>query len=361
MEAVSSRQQSIHSESEGTIAFSSPSNIALVKYWGKYGNQLPLNPSVSFTLEHARTEMKLTYSPKPSAEHSTIDLSFRFEGKENHAFAKKIHVFLTSLLPEMPFLAEFTLAIDSSNSFPHSVGIASSASSMSALGCCLAAMENRLRPGWCPDFTQRASFLSRLGSGSACRSLFPLCASWGKSASLSGSSDTTASPLEDSLHPLFHSYHDAILLVSQKEKEVSSRAGHGLMINHPYAPIRYEQANQHFSRMLQILQAGDLDAFADLTESEAMTLHALMMASSPYFILLEPQTLSIIRKVRGFRKDSGIPLCFTLDAGPNVHLLYPTSAKTAVNAFICSDLAPFCANGQWIADKVGRGPRHLSP
>jgi len=83
----------------GNIGFSSPSNIALVKYWGKYGDQLPQNPSISFTLDRSRTEMMLEYSPKGEMDkHKTIDLTFSFEGKENKAFGDKITAFFNQIV-----------------------------------------------------------------------------------------------------------------------------------------------------------------------------------------------------------------------------------------------------------------------
>ena len=121
---------------KGFTSWKSPSNIALVKYWGKFGNQMPKNASVSFTLDHAFTQTSIAYSSRPNASDE-ISIHFLFEGQENPSFQKKIQVFLNSVLHEFPFLKELHLDIKSENSFPHSTGIASSASSMSALALCL--------------------------------------------------------------------------------------------------------------------------------------------------------------------------------------------------------------------------------
>ena len=117
---------------QGEVAWRAPSNIALIKYWGKYGNQLPKNASISFTLNNAFTETSVKYAAKENNDKN-IDLKFYFEGKENPKFAEKIQKFLESIIPHFPFLTYVSLEINSSNSFPHSTGIASSASSMAAL------------------------------------------------------------------------------------------------------------------------------------------------------------------------------------------------------------------------------------
>lgn len=114
----------------------SPSNIALVKYWGKKPVQIPANPSLSMTLDKAFTEMSLDYWEKEDHEHVSVD--FSFEGNSHEKFRKKIEAFLQSISAEHPSLKKFHFNIKSRNTFPHSTGIASSASSMSALGLCLA-------------------------------------------------------------------------------------------------------------------------------------------------------------------------------------------------------------------------------
>jgi diphosphomevalonate decarboxylase len=149
------------------------------------------------------------------------------------------------------------------------------------------------------------------------------------------------------------------LIVSGETKSVSSRAGHGLMEGNPYATARYAQANENIKNLLSALKSGDLDTFINITESEALQLHALMMCSNPSFILMKPNTLRIIEEVRNFRNETHIPLCFTLDAGPNVHLLYPESEAEKVEHFIKDNLAAYCVDNKWIADRVGDGPKKL--
>ena len=160
----------------GKVGWRSPSNIALVKYWGKRPGQIPENPSISLTLSAAHTDTYCSFEPT-SKQDSDVTLSFSFEGKENPAFGDKIRKWLLSQVSDMPWLGQFDFRFESSNSFPHSAGIASSASAMSAVAMCLGDIEKQICDKLTIDY-QKASFLSRLGSGSACRSVYPHAAMW---------------------------------------------------------------------------------------------------------------------------------------------------------------------------------------
>ena len=343
---------------QGRVGWQSPSNIALVKYWGKRGKQLPQNPSISFTLSECRTETFIGFEKADS-----FGFKFFFEGQENPAFGAKIEKFLLDYQAFFPFLNQLHLTVESRNTFPHSSGIASSASSMSAFVMGLMEIETMLtsvpEPVEGPSLLQKTSYFSRLASGSAARSVYPKMALWGATEAYEGSSDEYAVPLENDIHPVFKTYRDSILIVSGETKSVSSRAGHGLMEGNPYAPARYAQANENIKKLLAALKSGDLETFMNITESEALQLHSLMMCSNPSFILMKPNTLRIIEEVRRFRKETNIPLCFTLDAGPNVHLLYPESEAEKAEEFIKNTLLAYCDEGRWMADHVGNGPKKL--
>lgn len=344
----------------GTITCKSPSNIAIVKYWGKFGRQQPQNPSISLTLDKAFTKTTLRYEPK-TKQTETISLDFRFEGIENEAFKSKMVKFLASITDIFPFLTQLHFDIESMNSFPHSSGIASSASSMSALAMCLCELENRLF-GTLENktaFLQKASFVSRLGSGSACRSVYPVAGMWGELSGEKTPSNLYAVPFAERLHPVFHSFHDDILIVSKGEKAVSSRAGHALMEGNIYADNRYEQARNRTRELITAFEKGDVEHFGKIAENDALTLHALMMCSEPSYMLMQPNSLLMIEKVRIFRQETKLPLYFTLDAGPNLHLLYPDEYVKDIQSFIKSELVPLCENEEWIADKVGQGATFL--
>ena len=121
------------------VGWESPSNIALIKYWGKAAAQTPRNPSLSFSLKEAVTEMKIRAVPGPGQE-----IRYFFGGEQNMSFEARIREYIESILPYFPFLNEFSLTIESKNTFPHSSGIASSASSMSALALCICTLEQKL-------------------------------------------------------------------------------------------------------------------------------------------------------------------------------------------------------------------------
>ena len=341
----------------GSVCYQAPSNIALVKYWGKHGVQLPRNPNASFTLSVARTVTELAWAPRRAGSSDKVQLRLYYDGEEKPAFATRVQAYFTSLLPIYPFLAQYAWTVRTHNTFPHGAGIASSASAMAALAACLVSIEEQwFAPLDDAAHRRKASYLARLGSGSASRSVFAKAAAWGKSLSLEGSSDEYAVPLADILHPSFADYQDSILLVSEAEKSVSSSAGHGLMEQQAYAKTRYEIANRRFTRLLDILRGGELDDFCELVEADALDLHALMMQSTPPYILMEPATIAVVKAVRRFRESSKLPVCFTLDAGPNVHLLYPRAVTTEVNAWLETEIVPLLPGGGLIRDHVGEGP-----
>jgi len=344
----------------GAVHWQSPSNIAIIKYWGKHGQQLPQNPSLSFTLQNALTETKLSYAPKDTPS-TGIELDFWFEEQQNDVFGAKVSKYLEQLIPTFPFLEQLSLKIQSVNSFPHSAGIASSASSMSALALCLCTLEDYFFDTLGDDdaFDRKASNIARLGSGSASRSIYAGAAVWGQTSLVDGSSDEYAVSVEERLHPIFKNFHDDILIVSDAEKPVSSRAGHALMNDNPYAQTRYAQANQRLVDLLAALESGDLEKFGEITENEALTLHGLMMTSNPSYLLMEPKTISIIQAIRRYREETKIPVFFTLDAGPNVHMLYPEESISEVRGFIHSELASLLHEGAYIPDFVGTGPEEV--
>jgi len=338
-----------------SVSYESPSNIALIKYWGKHGVQIPKNPSISFTLNNCKTTTKLSFEKRTNFDEA-YDLKVILDGKHKPGFEPKIHQFFGRIDEYLPFIKEYRFTIDTTNSFPHSSGIASSASGLSALALCLMEMEREMQPEMSlKHFNQKASFIARLGSGSGCRSLEGPLVVWGEHADIEGSSDVYGVQYPYEVHSVFDHYQDTILLVDKGEKPVSSTVGHNLMHNHAYAASRFNQAVENLAHLVPILEEGNLDEFVSLVESEALTLHAMMLTSKPYFILMKPNTLKIIDKIWEYRRDTSIPVCFTLDAGANVHVLYPKKDKEAVQEFIKNDLSIYCQDNRYIFDNVGNG------
>lgn len=313
-----------------------PANIALIKYWGKKGPQLPANPSISMTLRECVTQTQLDATPSAG-----LQLELWFGGSRQESFEAKTLKFLQERALEYPLLGKFHYKIQSQNTFPHSSGIASSASSMAALSLALGKL---LQDHGQTLSREQVGSMARLGSGSACRSLEGGLVVWGETPLVPASSDLHAVNVSRLMHPDFLSVRDTVLVVSTHEKEVSSRQGHGTMSGHPFAASRYQQAQENFKALWQGLKLGDWEQVGVVMENEALTLHALMMTTNPGYILLEPKSLEILRLVRLFRRESRLPVYFTIDAGPNIHLIYPESAHAKVEPFIRHELLPFTEN-----------------
>ena len=335
----------------------SPSNIALIKYWGKKDPQLPLNPSLSFTLSKCYTEMTVF------AEMETgFSLKVMYDGTPKPSFEQKINAFFKKLDTYYPWLKNASIVIESKNTFPHGAGIASSASAMSALALCLQSIHedlNEKKPE-VHNWLQHVSEIARLGSGSACRSVFPVAALWGKTPIVQDSRDQYAISWKENIAPVFHTMQDAILIISDEEKSVSSSAGHQLMENHPYAESRYTAANNNLHRLIDCLEKEEgMTEFISIVESEALQLHAMMMSGHIPYLLIKPNTLNAIQEIWRFRKETSIPVCFTLDAGPNIHILYPAEYATTIEKWINSHLVEYCTGGRVVFDHVGSGPGKL--
>lgn len=322
-----------------------PSNIALIKYWGKYANQIPANPSISYTLNHCHTKTTMEF---------VVDENFSVQtflaGKEEVKFAEKIEKYFHNIEKYLPWILKGKYVIKTENTFPHSSGIASSASGFGAITTCLMELDK--------IFTQteidvkKTSFLARLGSGSACRSLYNGLVVWGETPEVEGSSDLYAIKYPDAeIHAVFKDFNDWVLLIHEGQKTVSSTVGHGLMNTNPYAERRFQEARENFVPLKEILKLGDMERFITLVEHEALTLHAMMMMSEPAFILMKTGTMEVINKLWKFREETGLPLFFTLDAGANVHLLFPNNgSENKIKTFIEKELLPHTQNGGVVKD-----------
>ena len=355
--------------SSGIATYSAPSNIALVKYWGKLSHQknelgladaqIPANPSLSFTLQNCHTVTSLQFILR---ENTKTPFSFEllFKGQPKPEFHPKMEQFFARIAPYCPYLKDYHFVISSHNTFPHSSGIASSASGMAALAVNIMHLERQLYPELSADYVaQKASFLARLGSGSACRSIKGSVVVWGETPSIEGSSNQYGISFPGEIHSVFEQYQDTILLVDKGEKQVSSTVGHELMHGHPFAQNRFDQAHEHLAQLKAIFATGNLEHFIALVESEALTLHAMMMTSQPYFILMKPNTLEIIQRIWQFRARTNTPICFTLDAGANVHVLYPLAYKESCLQFIQAELVGYCQKEQYICDEIGNGAQMI--
>ena len=337
-----------YSISTQTVVSSCPSNIALIKYWGKYKNQIPANPSISYTLNNCKTNTSMEFLADEEFAVQTF-----LAGNEEPKFAEKIEKYFRNIEEYLPWILKGKYIIKTENTFPHSSGIASSASGFGAIAKCLMELEQQFSGIQDGDFKiRKASFLARLGSGSACRSLYEGLVVWGRTKEVEDSSDLYAVQYpNDEIHEVFKSFNDWVLLIHEGEKSVSSTVGHGLMNTNPYAERRFQEAHENFALLKDILKSGDMPNFIKLVEHEALTLHAMMMMSDPAFILMKTGTLAVINKIWDFRRETGLPLFFTLDAGANVHLLFPADKEEdQIKEFIVKELLQFTQNNGVVKD-----------
>lgn len=337
---------------KGKISFSSPSNIAIIKYWGKEpGDQIPMNPSLSMTLDKCRSFTKVDYEVKKGISTSVEVI---FEGKRSTEIEAKMQRWFTKISYFYSWLKYARLRIESYNNFPHSAGIASSASGMSALAMCLSAIDDHLRKNGAENL-QLQSNISRLGSGSASRSVMGPWVIWGETEDYQGSSNDHAVLVSD-VHREFEKLNDTIIVVDKAPKAISSRDGHALMEGHPWRNGRIEQVKSNFKGLLKALNTGDWELFAKITENEALSLHALMLASEGGMMLWRGRTVEWMHYLREERQKSDIPLTFTLDAGANIHLLYPDKAKEKIAMIL--EKSPV-SHIELIHDQTGQGPQKL--
>ena len=332
------------------VTESCPSNIALIKYWGKYEKQIPANPSISYTLNLCKTNTEMEF-----VADETFSVQTFLAGKEEVKFAEKIAKYFRSIEEYLPWILKGKYIIKTENTFPHSSGIASSASGFGAIAKCLMTLDQSFSGQTDECFTlKKASFIARLGSGSACRSLYDGLVVWGETKEVYESSDLFAVQYpNDEVHDVFRSFNDWVLLIHEGEKAVSSTVGHGLMNTNPYAERRFQEAHENFATLKKILKQGDMNAFIQLVEHEALTLHAMMMMSEPAFILMQAGTLAVINKIWEFRKETNLPLFFTLDAGANVHLLFPSNKdEDKITEFIIKELVQHTQNNGVVKDMM---------
>jgi len=345
---------------KNTVAWRAPSNIALVKYWGKSGIQIPMNPSISLTLSKCYSETSIKWVM--NEDQKEINFNFFINGESDSKFNAKILKFFERISQIDERIKKISFSINSKNTFPHSTGIASSASGFAALALCIVNILFNLdgkkvsiiNPN--DEFLIQSSLMARLGSGSACRSIYPLFSLWGKFDYLDNSNNEYAIALK-SIHPNIENLKDAIIIVDDKPKDVSSTVGHSLMNEHVFRDIRIEETNKNINLALESIKSGDFNALGNIIEKEALMLHALMMTSQPPYILIKANSLLIIEEVKKFRAESNIDLFFTLDAGPNIHLIYQKENETIVESFINKELKNFYIKA--IIDEAGLGPQKI--
>jgi diphosphomevalonate decarboxylase len=278
-------------------------NIAFIKYWGNRDHNLniPSNSSISMNLAGLETRTCVCFDPE--LESDELILNGRWESR---AALQRVTAHL-DLVRELAGLQCFA-HVESANNFPTGAGIASSASAFAALtlAACRAAGL---------DLDERAlSRLARRGSGSASRSVPGGFVEWRVG-------DADEDSYAYSIAPPEHwELVDCVAVVSRVHKPTGSQEGHTLANTSPLQATRVDSAPERLEVCRQAILARDFEALAEVMELDSNMMHAVTMTSAPRLIYWDAATVAVMGAVADWRA-SGLPACYTIDAGPNVHVI----------------------------------------
>ena len=297
----------------GATALAHP-NIAFIKYWGNRDEilRLPANGSISMNLDGLFTRTRVQFDP--SLETDALRLNQRpVQGLGLERVSAVLD--LVREKAGMQACAEVT----SENNFPSGAGLASSASAFAALALAASKAAGL-------DLDERElSRLARRGSGSAARSVPGGFVEWQAG---SGDEDSFAFSIAPPEH---WDLVDCIAIVSTASKQTGSTAGHALAGTSPLQQARLTDTPRRLEICRGAILDRDFEALAGIVELDSDLMHAVMMTSTPALHYWGPASLAVMQAVRGWRAD-GLPACYTVDAGPNVHVLCPKAQARDVAA-----------------------------
>lgn len=313
-------------------------NIAFIKYWGNRDQYLriPSNGSISMNLSGLETHTIL--SPDPELNHDTVILNGITQTGQSLLRVQLFMDHLREICQKKNFFH-----INSKNTYPASAGLASSSAAFAALAVAGAKAFDL-------NYSERQlSQLARRGSGSAARSIPDGYVEW-----MAGTTDkeSYAFSLASADHwPLC----DCIAIVEESEKEIGSTEGHQLAETSPLQEARVADAKRRLEICRSAILNKDFDALAQIIEQDSQILHAVMISSTPSLIYWNACSLAIMKLIPKWRK-SGIPVAFTLDAGPNVHVICPIEHADEISIRIKAILGV----QKVIIATVGNGARLLT-
>lgn len=300
-----------------------PANIALIKYMGKSADNVPLNPSLSFTLDAFTTTVELErIAGRADQWDPAVPLSERDQAK----FLKHLSFLKESFQEPGAFL------VRSSNNFPAHCGLASSASSFAALTACAAKAIGELQGRPLED-PAVLCFLSRRGSGSSCRSFYAPFAVWDRDG---------CRPIELGLNRLCHQ----VVVVDDRQKEVSSSEAHKRVLTSRLWDGRVQRAEERYHSIIEALRRQSWAAAFEVTWAEFWDMHALFETSRPAFGYMSAGSLEVQRRARELWKRTGDGPLVTMDAGANVHLLYRQDQRELALEFRANQLRGFTVLGE---------------
>lgn len=285
-----------------------PSNIALIKYMGKQdeSQNLPANPSLSYTLGNLKTSVKLESVPGKKDFWEPLEIpgvnSIRLSEKAQARYLKHLAMLKSHFNYEGAFI------VRSSNNFPMSSGLASSASSFAALTKCAVQALSELTHIQSPDVDDQAA-LSRLGSGSSCRSFYAPWALW-KNEEVKA----IDLPYRDLIH--------RVIVISHEEKAVSSSEAHRRFKTSPHYEARLKRAGENLKLLIDALEQQAWETAYNICWREFQDMHHVFMSCAEPFNYMSEDTARFLNAVQDLWQRKGDGPIVTMDAGPNVHLLF---------------------------------------
>ena len=295
------------------IAISCP-NIAFIKYWGNCEPEarIPANGSISMNLGGLETRTTVTFDASLTADILTLNRQSMSGASQERA---------SQFLDRVRGIAGVKVFahVESENNFPMGAGIASSASAFAAL-----ALAASTAAGLNLD-EAALSRLARTGSGSACRSIPSGFVEWLADGCDPDSMAVSIAP------PQHWDLCDCVAIISREHKSTGSTEGHALAHTSPLQKARVDGAPERLSLCRNAILARDFEAFAAVTELDNNMMHAVMMTSRPQLIYWQPATIAIMKAVQAWRA-AGLAACYTIDAGPNVHVICERVVQEQVEA-----------------------------
>lgn len=313
-------------------------NIAFIKYWGNRDQalRLPANGSISMSL--AALQTRTSIEPRPDLPNDEFILN---GARQSGAVLERVSAFLNHVRTMSG--AQHFARVVSENTFPQSAGIASSASAFAALAVASA-------QAYGLDLTEKElSILARRGSGSASRSIPAGFVEWYAGASREESFSETIAP------PDHWALWDCIAMVAEQPKSIGSTAGHRLADTSPLQTARVQDAHRRLALCREAIKKKDFTKLADIIELDSNMMHAVMLTSQPPLFYWSPLSLEVMRQVASWRA-AGLPAAYTLDAGPNVHVISTADAYAQVR----QNLEQIPGVRLVLASPVGGGARLIS-
>lgn len=295
-----------------------PANIALVKYWGKRNSELnlPVTSSFSVSLGALGSRINMAREEEAGVKQDTIILNGAPLAADS-SFTKRASAYLDLFRPE----PDFYFRMETQNTIPTAAGFASSASGFAALAKAVNVL-------FAFNLSNRElSILARLGSGSAARSLWDGFVEW-----QAGTQDDGMDSHGDPFEAAWPEFRMGALVISAAEKPVGSREGMQRCVDHcrfyEQWPRRVADDIRHIKACIQ---NHDFPQCGKLAEENALAMHALMIATQPPLLYWLPESVAAMQKVWTLRQD-GLPVWFTMDAGPNLKLLFEQKDEAAIHA-----------------------------